>query len=67
LKIHEIEHIIAEKHGGATQEANLALTCPDCNRFKGTDLGSLDPATGRLTPFSTRALKNEHNIFATRM
>ncbi len=30
---------------------NLALACPYCNRYKGTDLGSLDPETGQLTPF----------------
>jgi hypothetical protein len=47
----EMEHIIAEKHGGATVIDNLALACPYCNRFKGTDLGSLDPDTGQLTPF----------------
>jgi hypothetical protein len=47
----EIEHIIAEKHGGATTPHNLALACPYCNRYKGSDLGSLDPETGRLTPF----------------
>lgn len=47
----EVEHIIAEKHGGATTADNLALACPYCNRFKGTDLGSLDPETGQLTPF----------------
>ncbi len=47
----EVEHIIAEKHGGATTADNLALACPYCNRFKGTDLGSIDPETGQLTPF----------------
>ncbi len=47
----EVEHIVAEKHGGATEEDNLALACPYCNRFKGTDLGSIDPETGQLTPF----------------
>lgn len=47
----EMEHIIAEKHGGATVAENLALACPYCNRAKGTDLGSLDPETGQLTPF----------------
>lgn len=47
----EMEHIIAEKHGGATTAENLALACPYCNRAKGTDLGSLDPETGQLTPF----------------
>ncbi|NJN86806.1 MAG: HNH endonuclease [Leptolyngbyaceae cyanobacterium SL_7_1] len=47
----EMEHIIAEKHGGATIAENLALACPYCNRAKGTDLGSLDPETGQLTSF----------------
>lgn len=30
----EMEHIIAEKHGGATAVENLALACPYCNRAK---------------------------------
>jgi hypothetical protein len=47
----ECEHIVAEKHSGATTADNLALACPFCNRFKGTDLGSLDPQTNLLTPF----------------
>jgi hypothetical protein len=47
----EIEHIISEKHGGTTTLDNLALACPYCNRAKGTDLGSLDPETNKLTPF----------------
>jgi glutaredoxin len=47
----EMEHIIAEKHGGASEAQNLALACPYCNRAKGTDLGSVDPQTGSLTPF----------------
>lgn len=38
------------KHGGATEASNLALACFDCNRYKGSDLGSLDPETGALTP-----------------
>jgi hypothetical protein len=42
---HEVDHIIAEKHGGATEAENLAYTCWRCNRHKGTDLGSFDPAT----------------------
>ncbi len=43
---HEIDHIIAEKHGGLTHQDNLAYTCWRCNRYKGTDLGSFDPDTG---------------------
>lgn len=37
----EMEHIIAEKHDGITEADNLALSCPCCNRFKGSDLGSI--------------------------
>ena len=47
----EVEHIIATKHGGATSLENLALACPFCNRAKGSDLASIDPETGALTPF----------------
>ncbi len=42
---HEVDHVIAEKHGGTTDAPNLAYTCLRCNRHKGTDLGSFDPAT----------------------
>ncbi|WP_335101561.1 hypothetical protein [Nostoc sp.] len=34
-----------------TEAENLALACPYCNRAKGTDLESIDPETGKLTPF----------------
>jgi hypothetical protein len=47
---HEPDHVIAMKHGGLTVEGNLALACLDCNRFKGSDIASLDPETGALTP-----------------
>jgi hypothetical protein len=46
----EIEHIIAERHRGETTAENLALACPSCNRLKGSDLGSIDSETNRLTP-----------------
>ncbi len=47
----EMEHIIAEKHDGTTDSENLALSCPLCNRFKGSDIGSIDSQTQKLTPF----------------
>jgi hypothetical protein len=37
--IFECEHIVAEKHDGATTADNLAFACPFC------------PNTGQLTPF----------------
>ena len=45
---HEPDHLIALKHGGETTSANLALACFDCNRFKGSDIASVDPLTGEL-------------------
>src|SRR5262245_21104997 len=45
---HEVDHIIALKHGGLTEEANLAFACAVCNKHKGTDIASIDPETGEL-------------------
>jgi hypothetical protein len=47
---HQVDHVEAEKHGGLTVEANLALCCIACNQYKGTDLVSIDPLTRRRTP-----------------
>jgi 5-methylcytosine-specific restriction endonuclease McrA len=48
--LHEVDHIVAEKHGGQTVESNLCLSCLVCNRHKGSDLVSIDPQTGAITP-----------------
>ena len=47
----EVDHIISEKHGGPTEEANLALACLFCNRNKGSDVASVVPGTDRLVRF----------------
>jgi len=55
VSTHQVDHIIAEKHGGQTVIENLALSCTVCNRRKGSDLSSLDPVTGTLVPlFNSR-------------
>jgi hypothetical protein len=41
----EIDHIIAEVHGGRTSASNLALSCLYCNRHKGPNLSGIDPQT----------------------
>ena len=46
---HEPDHIIATKHGGQSTADNLALACFDCNRFKGSDIASIDPDSGELS------------------
>jgi hypothetical protein len=50
LAVHWVDHIVAEKHGGQTEESNLALSCVLCNQRKGSDLTSIDPQTGEITP-----------------
>lgn len=47
---HEIDHVIAEKHGGLTVEDNLALSCTLCNKHKGSDIASIDDETGEIVP-----------------
>jgi hypothetical protein len=47
---HEADHVIAEKHGGSSTTENLAWSCFDCNRFKGSDIATRDPLTGDLVP-----------------
>lgn len=47
---HQVDHIVARKHGGQATANNLALSCALCNKHKGTDLASLDPDTDELTP-----------------
>lgn len=39
----QIDHIIAEKHGGLTNGDNLALSCYYCNSFKGPNIAGIDP------------------------
>ena len=63
LRFH-IEHIIARQHGGTDDLANLALACPECNYQKGTNLGSIDPDTGKVTPLFHPRLDQWANHFA---
>jgi hypothetical protein len=34
----QIDHVISEKHGGATTPQNLALSCERCNSHKGPNI-----------------------------
>jgi hypothetical protein len=50
IATHQIDHVIAEKHGGGTTPENLALSCMLCNLRKGSDLSSVDPASSVVVP-----------------
>jgi hypothetical protein len=43
----QIDHIIAEQHGGRTIASNLALACLADNNHKGPNLAGTDPKTGK--------------------
>jgi hypothetical protein len=43
----EVDHIIAEQHGGRTVAGNLAWSCFADNHHKGPNLAGIDPKSGR--------------------
>jgi hypothetical protein len=43
----QIDHIIAEQHGGLTVASNLALACLADNNHKGPNLAGVDPRSGK--------------------
>ena len=45
-----LDHIIAEKHGGQSDDENLALSCFYCNTSKGPNIAGIDPESGALVP-----------------
>jgi hypothetical protein len=44
----QVDHIIAEQHGGKTVSENLALSCLRCNKRKGPNIASIDPMIGEI-------------------
>ena len=46
----EIDHIIAEQHGGGAETGNLCLACFACNRHKGPNIAGVDPHSGKIVP-----------------
>ena len=59
----EVDHIIAEQHGGVTILSNLALACSHCNSHKGPNIASIDPQTATLVPlFNPRADRWERHF-----
>lgn len=58
---HQIDHIVSRKHGGSSGIGNLAYACVLCNRYKGTDIASVD-SSGRPVRFfdPRRDIWDEH-------
>jgi 5-methylcytosine-specific restriction endonuclease McrA len=52
----QADHVVAEKHGGATELENLCWACFRCNSHKGPNLAGLDERTGEMARlFNPRA------------
>ena len=51
---HQIDHIVSRKHGGSSGIGNLAYACVLCNRYKGTDVASLDSSGQPVRFFDPR-------------
>ena len=47
---YQIDHVMAEKHGGTTTLENLAFACMPCNLREGSDISLVDPETGQIVP-----------------
>lgn len=49
--VFQVDHIKSLKHRGLSDIDNLAYCCPDCNNFKGTDVGTFQDDDESLTRF----------------
>ena len=45
---HQVDHVISRKHGGSSTSDNLAYACVVCNRYKGSDVASIESDTGEI-------------------
>ena len=61
----QVDHVVSEKHGGATNPGNLAYACTCCNRAKGSDVGSM-AASGEFTRFFSPRADRWQNHFQLR-
>ena len=52
---HEVDHIMSRQHGGKTTADNLAYACMICNRFKGTNISSVDASGTIMRLFNPRS------------
>ena len=51
---HQVDHIISRKHGGSSGLGNLAYACVLCNRYKGSDIASIDRSGNPIRLFNPR-------------
>jgi hypothetical protein len=52
---YQVDHVIAEKHGGPLLAGNLAWACFRCNSHKGPNLSGWDEKSGVIRLFNPRS------------
>lgn len=60
----QVDHVIAEQHGGKTTLDNLALSCLHCNKHKGPNIAGIDPLTGQLVPLFNPRRQRWERVFS---
>jgi len=61
---HQVEHIIAIKHGGSDDLDNLAWACVRCNLRKSSNLSGIDNVTGQVVELFNPRIQSWHDHFA---
>ncbi len=62
----QVDHIIAEQHGGLSEFSNLALCCARCNLSKGPNLSGIDSETGTIVTLFNPRTDKWHDHFEQR-
>lgn len=59
----EIEHIVPRAVGGSSDEANLWVRCPLCNRYKADRIQAMDRVSGQTVPLFNPRLQRWSDHF----
>ena len=62
----QVDHVIAEQHGGLDELSNLALACARCNLCKGPNLSGIDKESGAIVTLFNPRTDNWHDHFEIR-
>ncbi len=61
---HQVDHVLAIKHGGLSGRENLAYACAECNRYKGSDFATIEPGSGAIVLLFNPRTQHWHDHFA---
>lgn len=61
----QVDHVMAQSHGGESTADNLAYACFHCNNFKGPNVAGVDPDSGEIVRLfhPRRDRREEHFVW----